>query len=70
MGGSARDLPDGWRGKYVTAAQAAEFLAVHVRTVHRYAQEERLTPYYIRGSRAVRFLRTDVEGLIVPDGEE
>ena len=60
-------MVDPWAGKYVTAAEAAEYLSVHVRTVHRYAAEGRLAPYYIAGSRRMRFRRTDVEAMLVSD---
>lgn len=62
--------PDGWSGTYVTAAQVAHFLQVHVRTVHRYAAEGRLTAHRIDGGRAMRFRRTEVEAFVRPRPDE
>jgi excisionase family DNA binding protein len=56
---------DWTRRTFVTAAQAADFLSVHVRTVYRYAAAGRLPAHYVAGSRAVRYARTDVEQLLV-----
>lgn len=69
MAREGESTPDGWsRRKYVTAQDAADYLSVHVRTVYNYANRGTLKPHYLAGSRALRFLRTDVESMI--DGEE
>lgn len=66
-GNRRRGSPDGdeWRGhEYVTARQAADYLGVHYRTIHRYAASGFLTPLYLAGLRSVRFARVEVEGLL------
>lgn len=42
------------KDKYLTAPEAAEILGVHVKTLYRWAKEERIPSIQIRG-RGVRF---------------
>jgi excisionase family DNA binding protein len=56
---------EAWDGRrYVTAQQAADYLAVNVRTVYRWSIDGRLRAHRIAGTRAVRFRRVDVERLL------
>lgn len=57
---------DRWHGghEFVTAHQAAEYLGVHYRTIHRWASAGHLTPFYLAGLRSVRFARAEVENLL------
>ena len=48
------------KDKYLTAPEAAEILGVHVKTLYRWAKEERIPSIQIRG-RGVRFSEAAVK---------
>lgn len=50
----------------VTRAQAAELADVDVRTIDRWANEERITRYKVGGLQWVRFKRSEVEAMRAP----
>lgn len=66
-GGNGHGWPAGVGSlEYVTAAQAAAYLQVHVRTIYAMALDGRLTAHRLGSpsARNKRFRRTDVEGLL------
>lgn len=53
------------KGKYISQAEAAEYLGMSVKTVRRYISEGRLTGYRL-GNQQLRVDRDEVEALFKP----
>lgn len=53
------------RGKYISQAEAAEYLGMSVKTVRRYISEGRLTGFRL-GNQQLRVDRDEVEALFKP----
>lgn len=53
---------------YFTRDEAADYMRVSVVTIDRFAREGKLTRHYLAGTRSVRFLKEDLDALVVPEG--
>ena len=53
--------------EYVTREEAAKYLACSVSLIDKAAATGRLKRYKVLGGSAVRFLRVDLDALIVPE---